>query len=219
VAGSTSVKQITHELRIKFGIPDNGFVSKTEMLKWSEELFTKKEGWTKWSQEINALMLYTDSAFRWRRAFECHVLHGSLIGAHLIPPGCEIAMITEGPFVPPYYVAILTYRDTSIEDIESAWPRIKLAQEGTIDMRRPQDDGTRLVSLEPSNTMRVPTYSDPISTTPKNIDDYLAVHELKVMGKTYKEIAKEVFGSENEYPRVGTYLSRYRKMLNKAGLF
>lgn len=215
------IKEV-YKIREVFGIPKQGFNNDEKTLEWAKDLYSKDNRVKSFKNIIRNLYPNKIGA-RWYPAIEYFILFNRSDANHLFPNQVNFGIRNDnGEFI----LELEIYKDTSLENIEKIWPIIKKNREivgkinkmkiGNIKDKNPEDviytiHDNRLIKIKGWRPKRFGSY--------KIFLQYKKAFDLKQQGKKYKEIAKELGLYESDWPKIGTYIKRFKKAIKENILY
>lgn len=210
-------------IRKTFNIPAEGFTNNEQCLKWAKNLYKDENRKKSFNNIIKSI--YPDKiGARWYPAIEYFILFNRSDADHLFPNQVSFGIINDnGEFI----LKLEIYKDTVLEDVEKIWPIIKKCRGiiGKINKMKIKSDhkdrkfknvihtiyDNRLIKIQEWEVKRFGDY--------KNFLQYKKAFILRKAGKSYKEIAVELGWNKEDWPKVGTYIKRFKKAIKENILF
>ncbi len=204
------------KIRVSFDIPNHGFKNEQDAIRWAKKIYNKKIGLLK--KEIKNLFPERIS-HRWHPAIEYYLLFNKPNVEHLFPPPLDFWIEEKnGELI----IKLLIYKNTTRKDILEMWTEIEKQKRiiGKTDRWKIKDGKEKLnenyvYSVSNGNIIKIKPSKDKRFGSYKNFLKYKKVFELRKKGKTYKEIAKEIENYESDFPKIGTYIKRFKEALKE----
>jgi len=187
-------------IREKFNIPKTGLDINSGLPEWYRSI-----GKTKINSlvgDLSALFEHFRIGKRWESVIKYFILFNH-IEEELIPRPLLIKRKSESE------LEIILYKDTSLEDIIDFWPIIECNQLFNLKY-------VEQIVVEPGK--RKWKGKKKFSSI-KNFKEYKKVFDLWKSGKSYEDIAEKMGWLRSDYPKVGTYLARFKKAISENRLY
>lgn len=204
------------DLRSKFKIPKDGFRRKDSFLKWAFRM-TKEGKLSDYCVSFKNCLTKNHISIRWHRFIESYFFFNKKI-EKLIPSPISFDL-SQGED----NVILEIYKDTTIKDIQKHWKEIEKLQniieldiENTKESTRKDFD---IAVINGGKSREAIFIENKKSYGVKNIKKYKKMYEMKEMGKSLKNIAKTILGSESEWEKVSSYIKKYENIIKENILY
>lgn len=192
-------------IRRTFRIPDKGFTSFQDCLKWAINLYKKENMLKSFKNNIKTIFPIEEKnkiGERWWPAVEYFILFNRADADHLFPNQVDFGVEERGGEL---ILGLEIYKDTTMDDIKAIWPQIEDHKKilGRVDKMK--KDKMTIKAWQPK---RFGEY--------ENFLKYKKAFELKNQGRSYNYIASELGIG---YSEVGTYIKRFNKAIEENNLF
>jgi len=204
-------------IRGLYNIPKSGFQD-NELLIWVKQLLNDKKSFINYKTAISRLLNENNIAKRWRPCLEYFVIYNKTDIDHIIPQPVDTLIIGEDKNAELHLVI---YKDTTIKDLKTAWPRIIKDQELLNPFLRKITNPkayTTIICKKGKKGRRVPLWS-PKRIAKKDLTVYKQIVELKRKGKTSLEISEIVFNNRTDSPKVASYYSKFKRIAAENELY
>lgn len=199
--------------REKIGIPQGGF-SKQKASEWQMD-YMEKHG-----KQYEALILKLLKKFqihpRWRDAIE-HFLLTNKSSISLLPKNLSWALEEVGG---AWELRMSIFPGATRKDIIKIWPELKkqLRLSGyPVAAKKSTAAGDRVMIAGRAGYSELKNYQR-FNSQPQ-FESYKKVFQLREQGMSYEQIVKEMGWKKSDYPKVGTYLARFKESLKQANLY
>lgn len=198
------------ELRNEFGLSslDGNYDN------WVEPVFGKKAKRLLFDRKINELLRDFKASQRWRRVFGYRVIFGKVPDS-VFPNAFDFYISPDRDSI-----VVELNRDTTIDDLKRGWKTIEEQKTALnildSDIREKSIKGEFLTPYR-GGVRKLKLIKSKRKTKELELKKCKKAYELRVRGKSYKEIASEL-GISDKY-HVNTYINRYKRELSENELY
>jgi hypothetical protein len=201
------------KIRKKLAIPENG-LQKSRVSAWQMKHLEANGG--RYGKLLTKLLKEFQIHPRWKDAIE-HFLLTNASNDSLLPKNLSWQLEENDG---SWELKISIFPGFSTKDLIDEWPELKkqLRFSGyPVATKKSASINDQVIIAGRTGYFALKNYKKFKSYT--EFENYKKVFELRKEGKSYKEIAIEMGWKKSDYPKVGTYLGKFKKMLKQATLY